>query len=248
MTCYFHPDTPANAFCRSCGRALCASCQRPAEGTIFCQEHVPSPSFAAQQPIAGAPNPYSAPPVYPPPPMPLPVATQTSPGLAFLLGMIPGVGAIYNGQYLKGLVHAIIFGLLISLVTAAEDTAGQPFLVMTMLAFYFYMPFEAYHTAKKRQLGVPIEEWSSLLGPAPQTGRLPLGPIILIGIGIMFLLDTLHVFNFRDVGRFWPVILILVGAYLLYTRLSASAHVRPVSYPSAPAAPPPANPVMEDRP
>ena len=33
-----------------------------------------------------------------------------APGLAFALGFIPGVGAIYNGQYLKGLVHALIFG------------------------------------------------------------------------------------------------------------------------------------------
>ena len=256
MTCYFHPDAPATAFCRSCGRPLCAVCQRPADGTVFCQEHVPaSTGFAAQEPIgAAAPNPYYTPPPYQPPPMPPQAVTHTSPGLAFLLGLIPGVGAIYNGQYLKGLVHAIIFGLLMSLVTAAEDTAGHPFLVMLMMAFYFYMPFEAYHTAKKRQVGVPVEEWSSLLGPAPQTGRLPLGPIILIGIGVMFLLDTLHIFNFRDVGRFWPIILILVGAYLLYSRLTAPSRFPPAPYPSAPTAPPPPqnpvapNPVVEDRP
>jgi len=28
--------------------------------------------------------------------------------------MIPGVGAVYNGQYAKGLVHVVIVGLLIS--------------------------------------------------------------------------------------------------------------------------------------
>ena len=39
-----------------------------------------------------------------------------SPGLAFVLGLIPGVGAIYNGQYVKGLVHVIVLGTLISLV------------------------------------------------------------------------------------------------------------------------------------
>ena len=59
-------------------------------------------------------NPYlqtAAPPVAP---------VNNSPGFAFVLGLIPGVGAIYNGQYLKGLVHAIIFGLLISLANAVE--------------------------------------------------------------------------------------------------------------------------------
>ena len=167
--------------------------------------------------------------------------------MAFLLGLIPGVGAIYNGQYLKGLVHAIIIGLLISLASASDGTAGQPFLAMLMMAFWFYMAFEAYHTAKKRQLGVRVEEWSSLLGPTPRTGRVPLGPIILIGIGVIFLLDTLHILNFRDFGRFWPVILILVGAYLLYSRLTAP-RTPPAPYTAASSAPGPANPVVEDRP
>src|ERR1019366_7316784 len=40
------------------------------------------------------------------------VYADVSPGLALFLGMIPGVGAIYNGQYAKGMVHAIIWGVL----------------------------------------------------------------------------------------------------------------------------------------
>ena len=32
--------------------------------------------------------------------------------IALFLGFIPGVGAIYNGQYAKGLVHAVVFGLI----------------------------------------------------------------------------------------------------------------------------------------
>jgi TM2 domain-containing membrane protein YozV len=154
--------------------------------------------------------------------------------LAFLLGLIPGVGAIYNGQYLKGLVHAVITGLLMSLASAADNTAGEPFLAMLIVAFWCYMPFEAYHTAKKRQAGAPVEEWSSLLGPPPRTSRVPLGPIILIGIGIIFLLDTLHILAFREFGRFWPVILILLGAYLLYSRLTTQPRIPPASYPAAP--------------
>ena len=248
MTCYFHPDVPATAFCRACGKALCASCQRPAEGTVFCPEHVPATGYAPpQDPVgAAAPNPYYTPPAYHPPPMPLASGTQPSPALAFWLGLIPGVGAIYNGQYMKGLVHAIIIGLLLSMADAADNTPGQPLIVMMTIAFWCYMAFEAYHTAKKRQLGLPVEEWSSLLGPAPHTGRLPLGPIILIGIGVIFLLDTLHVLDFRAFGRFWPVILILVGAYLLYSRLTAPARLPP-AYPAAPSTPPP-NPVVENRP
>jgi Domain of unknown function (DUF5668) len=222
---------------------------------VFCQEHVPAATYAAQsEPIGSAPPPASAPPnPYYQPPMPPPpiMGVQTSPALAFLAGLIPGVGAIYNGQYLKGLVHAIILGVLMSFANAADGTAGQAFLVMLVIAFWCYMPFEAYHTAKKRQLGMPIDEWSSLLGPAPRTSRVPLGPIILIGIGVIFLLDTLHILEFREFGRFWPVILILLGAYLLYSRLTVHPRIPPASYPVAPPPPPPpphaAPDVMETR-
>jgi LiaI-LiaF-like transmembrane region/B-box zinc finger len=244
MNCYFHPDTPAVAFCRSCGRPLCVSCQRPAEGTVFCQEHLPAAESAPpQQPLgAAAPNPYYTPPAYQPPLASAP--SRTSPGAAFWLGLIPGVGAIYNGQYMKGLVHAVITGLLMSVANAADNTAGEPFIAMILTAFWFYMAFEAYHTAKKRQLGVPVEEWSSLLGPAPQTGRVPIGPITLIGIGVIFLLDTLHILDFRDFGRFWPVLLILVGAYLLYSRLTTPARIPP-PYASNASTPPAADRVGE---
>jgi TM2 domain-containing membrane protein YozV len=235
MNCYYHPDAPAVAFCRSCGRALCAVCQRPAEGTVFCPEHAPMNPYAAP-PETGTSNPY-APPVASPP-------IQTSPVLAFILGWIPGVGAIYNGQYIKGLVHAIIFGLLISLINSADNTAGQPLLVMLLIGFIFYMPFEAYHTARKRQLGVPTDEWSSLLSQRSYGGRAPVGPILLILIGVLFLLDSLHLIEFREIGRFWPVLLIVLGAFMLYSRLSGPA-VRP-PLPHTPP-PPPADDILEAR-
>ena len=223
MNCYLHPETPATAFCRSCGRALCVLCQRSADGTIYCQDHVPVPAYAAQSdPNAGAANPY-----YQPPPIPAArVGVQTSPTLAFILGWIPGVGAIYNGQYVKGLVHAVIFGLIISLLNSDLSASGQAFLGIMLAAFVIYMPFEAYHTAKKRQTGLAVEEWSSLMAPNRYANRAPVGPIILIVIGILFLLDTLRVIEFRDIGRFWPVILIVLGAYMLYARVTSPSRIQ----------------------
>jgi TM2 domain-containing membrane protein YozV len=226
MNCYLHPDTAAAAFCRSCGRPLCAVCERPAEGTVFCQDHAP---VAPQMDAADPSNPYVQPGL-----APVPTPVHTSPGLAFLLGWIPGVGAIYNGQYLKGLVHAVIFGLLISLTNGADNTAGEPLLAMMLAGFIFYMPFEAYHTAKKRQLGVPVDEWSSFISQNRTAGRAPVGPIILIVIGVLFLLDTLHIVEFREIGRFWPVILIIVGAYMLWSRFTPAARVPPPVSPPIP--------------
>ena len=37
-----------------------------------------------------------------------------NPGLALFLGLIPGVGAIYNGQIVKAMVQVLIFGSLIA--------------------------------------------------------------------------------------------------------------------------------------
>jgi hypothetical protein len=239
MNCYLHPDTPAVAYCRTCGRALCSVCQRPAEGTVFCQDHFPvtaypnpadpyAPGAASTAGASPTTNPYDQ----PAPGLSPAAPVRTSPGLAFLLGWIPGVGAIYNGQYLKGLVHAAIFGLLISLVSSTEHSSGQPLLVMMLIGFIFYMPFEAYHTAKKRQMGVRVDEWSSLLSQSRYTGRAHVGPVVLILIGVVFLLDSLNLIEFREIGRFWPVILIVVGAYMLYSRVSGRAEVPPTSRPS----------------
>ena len=262
MNCYLHPETLATAYCRSCGRPLCPVCQRTVDGVVYCQDHVPVPVFTAP-PSAGASapgggtgpsaNPYStsnpyttanpytqaAPPPLPPPNAPI----HTSPVLAFILGFIPGVGAIYNGQYLKGLVHAVIFGLIISILNSADGSAGEPFLAMVMVGFIFYMPFEAYHTAKRRQMGLPVDEWSSLTGNRRVANRrLPAGPIVLIALGVMFLLDTLHLLDFRQISRYWPVLLIVVGIYMLMCRLNGMRYREPdqsypVSSPYVPNAP-----------
>src|SRR5277367_2242258 len=95
-------------YCRACGKALDEVSVRTAQGTIFCEEHVPmntptsaaaaqtlttvdvSP-YTAPHPAAG-PEPSSPYTSAPPPPLPNP---EVSPGLAFGLGFIPGVGAIY---------------------------------------------------------------------------------------------------------------------------------------------------------
>ncbi len=229
MNCYLHTDTPAVAYCRSCGRPLCSLCQRPAEGTVFCVEHLPSTAYSNQADANAysASNPYAQSAA-----MPLVTPVRTSPGLAFWLGWIPGVGAIYNGQYVKGLIHAVIFGLLISLLNSTEGDSGQPLFAMMMVGFIFYMPFEAYHTAKKRQMGVPVDEWSSLFAHTGYTGRAPVGPVVLILVGVLFLLHSLNLVDFREIGRFWPVILILIGAYMLYSRVTGR-DAPPASRPSA---------------
>src|SRR5581483_6801269 len=182
MNCANHPETPAVAYCRTCGKALCQACERTAQGTIFCEEHYvpPAPGVSGQ---AGAPySPYTT-------PYTAKSDGNSSPGLAFLLGLIPGVGAIYNGQYAKGLVHVIILGLLISIISSGAAGGLEPLFGLMIALWFFYMAFEAYHTALKRQRGEVVDEFSSIVPLRQQPHGFPIGPVILILVGVVFLLN-----------------------------------------------------------
>jgi hypothetical protein len=74
-----------------------------------------------------------------------------NPGLAALLGLIPGVGAMYNEQYAKGGVHLVVFAVLCSL---ADHVNG----IFTLFVFGWiaYMAIEAHHTARARRDGTPL--------------------------------------------------------------------------------------------
>ena len=215
---------PVTAYCRTCGKPLTEETLRMAQGTVFCEEHVPA---AAPPPPAAPASPYAA---------HTSVANPgVSPGLAFLLGMIPGVGAIYNGQYAKGLVHVLILGLLISITSTGSAGGLEPLFGMLMGVFWFYMAFEAYHTARKRMLGEPVDEFSSLVEVKGKPGSLPVVPVVLIGCGVLFLLNNLDLLRLRMVLRFWPVALIVAGVWMLYARLRGDAPAAPPAAAEPPA-------------
>jgi len=187
------------SFCRNCGKSL-SDADKAIADNVLCAECRPIQS----------PTPATATLAAPPPGSP-------SAGLAFVLGLIPGVGAIYNGQYGKGLIHVFIFGMLISIASSPYAGGLEPVLVMMTIAWVPYMAFEAYHTALRRERSQPVDEFSSLI--ALREGSLGL-PIALIVAGVVFLLENLEILRIGQVLRFWPVGLIGLGLYLLYRRLA----------------------------
>lgn len=211
-------DSVKTAYCRICGTALAPEEQHSALGTVYCSEHAPPPP--PPSPGTGAPRPntpWTANPSAPPPPQQYaPASSSPSPGLAFVLGLIPGVGAIYNGQYAKGLIHVLVFGLLISIINSDSIGDMQPLFGFLIPAWVFYMAFEAYHTANSRAEGRHVEEFSSVL--PLNTEAPPVGPVIMIGLGIIFLLNNLGLLRFSQIFKFWPVALIALGVYLLIER------------------------------
>jgi hypothetical protein len=196
MKCAVHPDVDATGYCRHCGKPLCPQCTRDVRGALYCEECLSGIVF-------GGPGTTAAP----------GKLTTTSPGAALVLGFIPGLGAVYNGEYVKALIHVCVFGGLVA--AASGDTGNaQPLFVIAAFCFYFYMPIDAYRVAKLRDTGQPVTE----IFPINFEGRLPMGPVILIGIGVLLLFANFGLFRWFWLGRLWPLILIALGAWILFGR------------------------------
>jgi len=209
-----NPQNPTTAgFCRACGKGLTAEQVCNYQGIIYCAEHMPQVKAAPGE------NPYTSSQSSPPPV----VNSEVSPGLAFILGLIPGVGAIYNGQYAKGFVHVLVAGLLFSLA-GRESGPMEPFFGMFIPVWFFYMAFEAYHTAKKKQIGEAVDEFSSIFPNSGAGNGFPILPLLLIALGVLFLLNNLEIVHIRQLMPYaGPVLLIGLGCYMLYGRLRANA-------------------------
>jgi hypothetical protein len=269
MDCVNHSGVSATAYCQNCGKALCPACVRNASGgQIFCE-----PCWTAWQSLQ---QPFVAP--HPGGP---------SPSAAAVLGLIPGVGAMYNGQFFKALVHVVVFVMIIG-VTTHYGLFG-----FFIPAWILYQSFEAYHTAKAMREGQPppdplgLNEVGNWLNPGvrpptagqpgagpagansapagayqapyppppyqppyqdpyapPSAGstppgippvppippmppfywrrREPVGAVILIALGLLFLLGQLNLFSGRLFEFGWPILLIGLGAWLIVRRLPFS--------------------------
>lgn len=272
MNCANHPEAPVEAYCQQCGKALCSQCVRTVAGIVYCEQ-----CLAARLgiPLAGTTGINTA---TGPLPASGPYSGDARPGLAGFLGVIPGVGAMYNGQFVKALVHVLVFVILISLT----DEHG-PF-GLFIAAWVFYQIFDAYQTAKARRDGLPLPDPFGLndlgarlglhpaqaapvppgvaagiagyppvapqhaaydpaafqaaayspaqepqpayvapyppmppLTPVPRRSE-PVGAIVLISLGVLFLLSSLGIFSMRWVGHGWPILLIILGGWLIFRR------------------------------
>jgi hypothetical protein len=218
-------------------------------GAIYCE-----PCIAARLQAAAAAGPGQ--PVVPVAAVP----NAPSPGIAMLLGFIPGVGAMYNGQFMKGFVHVVIFVLLI---IASDNVSGW---FGPLIAFWvFYMAFDAYKTAQAKMLGLPAPDplgidrlfgiheshtatppfaapaaatsapaanVAAATSPVPiadqpavdsQQAQAPVGAIVLIALGVLFLLGNIGMFNMQ---RMWPLILIGLGLWIAYKHMSQTQGVQ----------------------
>ncbi len=200
MNCAVHPETEATGYCRQCGKPLCAQCSHEIRGALYCESCLVPAAPSSLPPSGVLPTPGAQP--------------RNHPGVALCLGFIPGLGAVYNGEYVKALVQIIIFGGIIAALTADLPGAGYyAMLGIGLGCFYFYMPIDAYRVARARSAGEPEGSWEETGG-----SRQPTGPIILIGLGVLFLLANFGLLRSEWFGRVWPLALIALGVWILFSR------------------------------
>jgi TM2 domain-containing membrane protein YozV len=199
---------------------MCPACIRPVRDVLYCEDCLatilghPAPVAAQQQPFAEAvpqQQQISAlPPAAPP-------AVGPNPVLAFFLGFLPGLGAFYNEQYGKGMIHLAIFLVLfIAGIDGAMSGGAEAALWLCISALWIYMPIDALRTAQAKRAGQPLSD------PLDNfTRQRPVGPILLIGAGLLLLLNKFEWFQwFRFWDYFWPLILIAVGVLMFRNRMN----------------------------
>ncbi|MGD1105253.1 MAG: B-box zinc finger protein [Terriglobia bacterium] len=214
MKCANHPLNDASAYCGQCGRSLCTDCKRDVGGMIYCESCLAARLHSPLTPWGG-------------------VGTGPSPGVALALGFIPGVGAIYNGQIIKAVVQVLIFGSIIALSDRAHGGLDAIF-GLGGAAFYFYMVIDSFQTAKAKCCGKPVPEW---FGLGEMKVNAPIGAALLIGLGVLFLLDNLGVPVISQISKFWPVLLIVAGFLLLQRRLGGGPKFQAPDSPAPPEKP-----------
>ncbi len=253
MNCATHSDEAAVAFCRTCGKPLCNQCTRDVRGVIYCESCLAARMEGAASAPGYIPpqTPYipvqtGAPPQtgyqqfmdqglgLKVPPGPTSGPNPTVAGI--LAGFFPiGVGAVYCSQYGKGLSYLVITVLLIVAQSSDVPWYMHLFLGVGMGFFWFYQIIDAVRTAKALQTGEPTPDpfgLGSMFGssPAPSVPgeknetKIPVAAVILIGLGVLFLINTAFDFSLH---RFWPLILIVLGVYLFAKNWGLLGNYRP---------------------
>ncbi|MGC0772394.1 MAG: DUF5668 domain-containing protein [Candidatus Acidiferrum sp.] len=217
MKCAVHSDVDATGFCRNCGKPMCPDCVRPVRDVLYCEDCLATsmghPAPASTQPVQPGFPPQTPIPTLPPS---APPGIGPSPVLAFFLGFLPGLGAFYNEQYGKGMIHLAIFLVLfIAGVNGAMSGGAEAALWICISALWIYMPIDALRTAQAKRAGQTLSD------PLDNFSRnRPIGPILLIGAGLLLLLNNFDWFPWYRISQFWPLILIAVGILMFRNRMN----------------------------
>jgi len=192
MKCYYHPEAEAVQECRLCTHPLCPACSVQVKGVLYCPDCLEARVESAPRPAA-------------PPPIP----DYRSVRSAGWLSVLPGLGLLYLGQYLKALVVVLMFMGAIHL--ADHSDAGGFLVPLVWFGQIFYAVQEAKRLNRVKAGQAAVAEAL----PADEKDS-PLWGGILIGLGALFLLDEFDLISFTEIfEKFWPLLIIGLGLQIL---------------------------------
>jgi hypothetical protein len=152
-------------------------------------------------------------------PEPLPTAPAVNPDplaksplLALLLAGFPGIGHVYNGLYGRGLTFFLICAGLLRLTNHGDGA-----LFGFVLAFFWlFNMLDSYRQAVLINYG-----YSRDLGLSDLPARAPIAQggvvagVVLFAVGTVALLETTFNLDISFLIDFWPVGLMLAGAWMV---------------------------------
>ena len=193
MKCAYHPTADSQAFCTTCNKALCSECTHRIKGKVYCQDClVRGAEWAATIKDLRVP--------------------ADAPRLAAVCAIIPGIGAVYNGEYTKAITYFAVFSALVVMGDNANGVFG-----FGALAFLIFTMFDAYRTAEA-QARARIEGAAVATGSKQASQKSVAGwGFFLIALGLVLLLQ--NYIPFYILRRAWPLAFILLGGYLVYEAL-----------------------------
>ncbi len=192
MYCSYHTTSVARVQCSSCARPLCNACDHRIKGYPYCQDCIVLG-------VEGLSRTYNN------------TRPRGRARLAALFAVLPGMGAVYNRQNIKAVVH---FASIIGMFQLASFKVASGVFALAGLAFYLYSIIDAYRTAiliaRGESPAADEERFKrSLIKRAPLIG------IALIVGGLLLVVQIVRPFAFLTVARLVPVALIILGGYLL---------------------------------
>ena len=200
MICAYHQKNPAVVECHRCARSLCTACDHRIRGFPYCQDCIVAGVEVLQQQTRSNVLPD--------------LRRHNSPLIATLLSFVPGLGAAYNGQTSKAIVHFAVFASFFQLAIVTESVEfGLPLFVAGFFGAWLFSAVDAYRTAQLLRAGLAPDTEQDVI--ARRLYGSPLAwSITLMVLGSIFLVHTLMGIRL-PIRQVLPVLLILLGAYML---------------------------------
>jgi hypothetical protein len=188
MKCSYHPTTDSSELCRTCNKPLCPQCAHQIKGRFYCQDClVRGAEWAAAVKDLRVP--------------------ADSPKRAAVCALIPGMGAVYNNEYLKAITFFSVFAALVTMGDNVHGVFG-----FGAFAFLVFTMFDSYRVAEAKTRA-KLEGEAAAKQMHPDRTVAGWG-VFLILLGILFMLQNVIPYHFLH--RMWPLVFIFLGGYLIY--------------------------------